>query len=639
MNPKILLTRAAIGLIGLLLSLATAQKTGELPILPTPNGAILRWYLPAQTFPSRGFRLERTNPDGSRSNIAISSPMPKPEVERQKLLDPKLYDYLQKLYSNPPKDSNEKFQRGIFDLKALASSNMARVMGILFEDKGLQAGKKYVYRVIALGSSETLVGLSSVVTGQTPAVPVVEKISSSQTPGRISLSWAVPKNGNGDIVAYRVFKAESNIFVPVQVEPLFPSGAIPNFVDDQISPDKIYQYRISSIDIFGREGQPSQAISVDASLAAPLVPPRILEIATPDDRLELRFTPNQDKRVSQILIYRGSDIDKLTLLTKIAPNAKNFTDSKVIGGISYAYALAVQSGSSISPRSPAKVATAINSTPPKTPSQAKISSSTNSLSLTWAANPEPDLWGYLIYRSTNKDTALKDAVLLNPTPLKTPKFTDTLLQGSTLEYSYQIVAINTSAIRSQPSQTISASLTDQTPPATPILLNVSPLENSVGLTFSSSDPDTTQILIYRVSPQGRLQLIKKLAANATGYIDTTAIANLPYVYTIIAIDKNGNRSQASNRMVGTAVLTQAPPVPSVKIQISNNTAVLTWTRAKPRTYFIIYQQRGTQWIQISEVIDATSYTLQTIKKGEKYALRSIDLAGNLSEYSNTLEIR
>jgi hypothetical protein len=636
---KTLIKQVALLLLSLSSSFAVAQKTGELPILPTPNGAIIRWYLPNQTFPSQGFRLERTNPDGSRSNIVIQSPMPKNEVEQSKLLDPKLFDYLQKLYSNPPKDSNEKFQRGIFDLKALTDPSMARVMGVLYEDKGLQANKKYVYRVLALTPTPTLIGSSSVITGQTPDVPVVQKIIANQIPNRITLTWAEPSQGNADIVAYRVFKAENNnIFVPVQVQPLFPSGKTPNFVDDKISATKIYQYSISSIDVFGREGKRSAAIRVDASLSAPLTAPRILEIATPDDRLELRFTPTQDNRVTQILIYRGSNIDKLVLLTKIDANATSFTDLNVRGGTAYAYALAVQSGTSISPRSAARVATAINTTPPKAPSNLKISSTTKTITLTWAASPEPDVWGYLIYRANTRQTTLKDAALLNQAPIKTTTYTDTLTEGSNQEFTYQIITINTSAIRSQPSL-ISLSLIDKTPPATPTLFNVTSLENSIGLTFSSSDPDTVQILIYRISPQGRLQLVKKLAANATGYIDTSPIPNLPYVYTIIAIDAKGNRSQPSNRMVGTAVLTQAPPTPMVTLQIKNNTATLTWTRTKPRTYYILYQQRNNQWIQITEVIDATTYTLKNIKKGEKYAIRATDLAGNLSPFSNTLEIR
>ena len=615
-------------------SLAAAQKTGELPILPTPNGAVLRWYLPNQTFPSAGFRLERTNPDGTKTQVAIASPMPKAEVERQKLLDPKLYDYLQKLYSSPPQTDNEKFQRSIFDLKALSDPKMARVLGVLYTDSGLQTGKKYSYRVLA-GSS--VVGLSSVVTGKSPTVAVVAKITPSLTPSKITLTWAVPQGG--DIVAYRVFKADSsNIFVPVSAEPIFASGTNPSYTDNAITPDRIFQYSISSLDIFGREGARSAVIRVNASLAAPLVAPRIIDIARPDDRLELRFTPVTDKRVTQIWVYRGSNIDKLALLAKLPATASSYKDNAVLGGTSYAYALAVQTGSSLSPRGAAKVATAVNTTPPKMPSQTTIKADTKTVLLTWAKNSEKDLAGYLIYRSNRKTTPLNQADLLTGAPIKAANYTDTLPVGSDLTYVYRIVAINTSGVRSAPSAFVAATLTDKTPPAAPVLVNVTALENSVGLTFQNSDPDAVRLELYRVSPQGRLQLVKKLAPNVTGFIDTTAIANLPYVYTLIAIDAKGNRSSASNRMVGTAVLTLPPAVPVAKIQVKNGVALLTWTRAKPRTYFIIYKQRGTEWIQITEVIDDTKYSLAGVKKGEKYTIRAIDLAGNLSDYSAPLEI-
>lgn len=617
-------------------SLAHAQKTGELPILPTPNGAVIRWYLPSQTFPTgNAFRLERTNPDGSKTNISIPSPLTRDKVEQQKLLDIKLYDYLAKLYSAPPKTDNEKFQRGIFDLKALADPKLSSALGILHTDSGLQAGKKYTYRVFA-GSSQ--VGSSSVVTGKSPAVPVVGKISAKLSPTRIALSWAAPQNA--DVVAYRVLKAEgSGAFVPVQLEPLFPSGATPNFVDDKFDSTKTYRYALLCIDLFGREGQPSQSLSVDAREAAPLEPPRLVDIARTDDQLELRFTPITDKRVSEIVIYRGGNVDKLLPYSKIKANSSSFIDKNVLGGTSYAYALAVQAGQTLSPRSMAKVAIAINTTPPKTPSGIKVVADTKTIKLSWAKNLEKDFWGYLLYRSSSKTAPLAESTLLTGKPISQNSYTDTQPQGLDQQFFYRLVALNTSGTRSLASAVVGATLTDKTPPTAPVLLNVSALENSVGLSFNSTDSDTVQILVFRVSPQGRLQLVKRLPANATGFIDTTMIPNIPYVYTVFAVDKNGNRSKPSNNMVGTAVMREAPPMPSgIKLSFKNGKATLTWTRAKARTYFVLYRQRGEDWIQISEVLDATTYTFSA-QKGEKYALRAIDLAGNLSKYSAVLEIK
>jgi fibronectin type 3 domain-containing protein len=631
--------RVGFGLMTVLVvfsSLAHAQKTGELPILPTPNGAVLRWYLPNQTFPSgKAFRLERTNPDGSRTNIAVQSPMPRAEVERQKLVDTKLFDYLEQLYSTPPTNDNEKFQRGIFDLKALADPKLSRALGVIYTDSGLQTGKKYSYKVF-VGTAQ--LGASSVVTGQSPAVPVVGRITPSLAPTRISLSWATP--ANADVVAYRVLKAEgSGAFVPVQLEPYFPNGNTPSFVDDNFDPSKTYRYAVSSIDIFGREGKQSLAIAVDARDAAPLTPPRLLDIARLDDRLELRFTPVEDKRVTEIVVFRGSNVDKLLPYTKIPANSRSFVDKNVVGGTSYAYALAVQAKQALSGRSSPKVAKAINTTPPKTPSGLKTVTDTKTIRLTWAKNPEKDLLGYLVYRSSSKTAALSEAALLTGKPISQNSFTDTQPEGLNQQFFYRIVAQNTSGVRSVASGVIGATLTDKTPPVAPVLLNVSALENSVGLTFNSTDPETVQLLVFRVSPQGRLQLVKKLPANATGFIDTTMIPNLPYVYTVFAVDKNGNRSKPSNSMVGTAVLREAPPTPTnIKLVFKNGKATLTWTRAKARTYVVVYRQRGSEWIQVSEVLDATTHTFSA-QKGEKYALRAIDLAGNLSQYTAPIEIK
>ncbi|MFN3265696.1 MAG: hypothetical protein ACK41E_02545 [Deinococcales bacterium] len=631
---KIFVRAAWLGL--LFSSLAYAQKTGELPILPTPNGAILRWYLPAQTFPNgNAFRLERSNPDGSKTNIKVQSPLPRALILEQKLLDTKLYDYLVRLYTTPPKSDSEKFQRGIFDLKALADPKLSRVLGVLYSDSKLLAGKKYTYRVF-VGNAQ--LGAASVTTGQSPAVPVVGRITPSLSPTRITLAWATPTAGN--IVAYRIFRAEGNgALLPLQLEPFLPSGKTPQFVDDSFEPNKTYRYAVSSIDIFGREGKPSATISVDARDAAPLEPPRLLDIVRLDDRLELRFAPILDKRVREIVVYRGSNVDKLLPYATIPASTKSFTDSKVIPGTSYAYALAVRTGQTQSARGNPKVAKAINTTPPKPPGGVKVVADSKTFKVSWAKSLEPDLQGYLVYRSSSKTTPLSESTLLSGSPITQTSFTDTQPEGLEQTYFYRVVAVNTSGVRSSASTPVAATQQDKTPPAPPVLLNVKALENSIGLSFSNTDPETVQLLLFRISPQGRVQLVKKLPANASGFIDTTMIPNIPYVYTLFALDKNGNRSKPSNSMVGTAVLREAPPAPSgVKLEFKNSKATLTWNRAKARTYFVLYRQRGSEWIQVSEVIDATTYTFGA-QKGEKYALRAIDLAGNLSDYSAILEIK
>ena len=64
-NPrKILMTMLGIGLLA---APVNAAKVGGLAALPTPDGAILRWYLPGQMIPKGGFTLHRSGTNGEEN--------------------------------------------------------------------------------------------------------------------------------------------------------------------------------------------------------------------------------------------------------------------------------------------------------------------------------------------------------------------------------------------------------------------------------------------------------------------------------------------------------------------------------------------------------------------------------------------
>jgi hypothetical protein len=91
--------------------------------------------------------------------------------------------------------------------------------------------------------------------------------------------------------------------------------------------------------------------------------------------------------------------------------------------------------------------------PPSPPASITIAASPNSISLFFAANPEKDISGYKIYRSTDNATPLEDWELLTPEPIQTNTFRDQNV-NSGIRYFYYLTAVDKFGNVSQPSEII-----------------------------------------------------------------------------------------------------------------------------------------------------------------------------------------
>jgi fibronectin type 3 domain-containing protein len=91
---------------------------------------------------------------------------------------------------------------------------------------------------------------------------------------------------------------------------------------------------------------------------------------------------------------------------------------------------------------------------PSVPSALTIAAAPNNLSIFFAVNPEQDIAGYSIYRSTNSNQPKSDWTLLNSELLKTNTFQDTKVESGKTYY-YYLIAVDTSGNGSQPSEIVS----------------------------------------------------------------------------------------------------------------------------------------------------------------------------------------
>jgi fibronectin type 3 domain-containing protein len=92
--------------------------------------------------------------------------------------------------------------------------------------------------------------------------------------------------------------------------------------------------------------------------------------------------------------------------------------------------------------------------PPAPPDLATPNAVTGRIALFWSANQEPDLAGYILYRSTDPNLPPKSWTRLTPEIYTKTTFTDTNVEtGKT--YYYYVIAVDTAGNQSNPSRVVS----------------------------------------------------------------------------------------------------------------------------------------------------------------------------------------
>lgn len=159
-------------------------------------------------------------------------------------------------------------------------------------------------------------------------------------------------------------------------------------------------------------------------------------------------------------IYRStSDNETAKILNKTPINQTKFDDQSSEFGKYYLYfTRTVSLGSNGEPvesleSNIVKISPKDNF-PPSPPSAITIAAAPNNLSIFFAANPEKDLAGYRIYRSTNKNLPLAEWQNLTAELLKTNTFQDLKVEAGKTYY-YYLTAEDTAGNVSAPSEIVS----------------------------------------------------------------------------------------------------------------------------------------------------------------------------------------
>ncbi|MEM9819454.1 MAG: hypothetical protein AAF985_00220 [Bacteroidota bacterium] len=274
---------------------------------------------------------------------------------------------------------------------------------------------------------------------------------------------------------------------------------------------------------------------------------------TTDNQADIRWSLDDrfNRLIDHFEIYRAGDLDGTyeSILTDIPPSQRSILIPMREKRNYFSVAIVPKDGPII--RSFSTFVMGQDTTPP-IPPQNFVGSidSTGILRLSWKQNTEEDLWGYKVFRSEYLNDEFGN---LHPSPIQDTLYVDTInLNSITEKIHYTVIALDKRNNRSHFAPIISLERPDTIPPTSPLIRQVTFMEDSIQITWaasSSKDAVLHQLFRRGINESAWELIAEQKSANAINvFVDTLFQYDETYVYTAIAHDDAQQRSTPSRPM-------------------------------------------------------------------------------------------
>lgn len=420
-----------------------------------------------------------------------------------------------------------------------------------------------------------------------------------------------------------------------------------------------YAYTVRVVDRAGWEGEPSNALTLEVDLTPPnarIGSPRQGEVVADLVDIEGTAHSKDDFKAYRLFVGQGSDPAQWQLIHQSAVPTP-------YGRLAQWDCLALTSGELYTLKLEAediagniaehRVGVTIDNQAPAPPvllTAAARPQPGNIIDVTWQANSEPDLAGYLLYRNGVLVNASAE-VAGEPTPhlIDATTYADESLFDGT--YEYYLLAVDNAGNLSVPSNTLSTSIDLQAPQA--IISDPQPsrqFDQSLMIQAVSQDQDIASVQIqYK-------------AAAAADYIDLgAALTGRPYItylnpaelglayghYHLRAVATDlGGRTDSQPAAITVEYRDVTPPAAPVGVQttVDGGQVTLTWTANSESDLagYDIYQigSDGPTLLNATPVSEPTYIAGETeeLPDGDLYfQVFAVDTTGNQSNGSEVVE--
>ena len=563
------------------------RATGLAVVYDPARGAMLRWALPPadQRIP-KSFRVERSVSGVKKviGELSVGVNSSGLDAEKQKALQ----HYLT-LEAEPDRESNPEkkkaFVQAVFgtQLIAAASPAAAAFLGLTIDDPTAPRGANVVYTVFAVagtGSPERMFAASL------PA-----KLEPIPPPGpppgfraelqrnKVGLFWSTPDpaaKNPAAAVTYEIRRRDpagkAELLTPEPILKLRDTGKTPapGFVDGKPLVEVRASYTITAVDLFGRRGPESNPVDTFMPDFAGLDPPSRIVARNAGGRTTITWEATPSSRRAGWKIMRAINPEAVgEPLTTEPLKTQTFSDTTGQPGTAYYYQIfAVNQRGETSLPGISQGVVFKSGKSPSPPSKLTAERKTGRIILTWQAPADP-VAGYQVERSIEG----KDWTILSSTVTAEPRYEDVYSRDATGTFLYRVVSWSYEDSKSVPSEVITVTLADTSPPLVPIVNGIDGTDGKVVLRFTprggADDAAGFYILRSRTATEpGQVVNAAMLKSDVAELTDSDVEAGSTYFYRVVAVDTAGNRSEPTNPvsvLVAEPVL-PAPPAPKARFE-------------------------------------------------------------------------
>jgi hypothetical protein len=634
----------------------TAQEaSGALFAASDGKGHIsLLWFPPPSKWPAGGWRLSDSTGQVlvPQINMGDAAALQSLSVE-----DADAIRKLPAVLAQPDATPKRKQLINIIGLRAFSEPDYARALGLSRTLENVAAGSR-TYKVEGLDSAGKPTGLqlasSAVDSSQaTPLSPAPAGVQVKVDERGVSLFWEAPaENRQLPVIAYAIERdGGGQSSAAVTAKPVIPGSRwdpkIPLALDRNAPPNEMLTYRVFSVDAFGRRSTGTSIRIFYPDLHA-LEPPQPVTATAGAGKIVLSWPAQQKPNLSGYIVERAflyAGPYEALAAQALPPGTTQYEDATVRGGTTYYYRVrAVNSRGDLGNPSSAATAQPRNpAAPPKIDGLAADTGQTR-VRLTWKPVDLPVAGYFVERRAITGSAGVENWVRLNPHVTPEPLYDDYLGLSSDAKMEYRVLAVGFDNVEGLASASVQVVLADRSLPGAPSITGSSGADGKSLLNFVPADEKTAQFLVLRSGREGDLGVVigDPLPGDARQFTDLYVSPGEKYWYRLVAVDKNGNRSDPT-RPVALRVGSPQIPAPQAPTAEFANTpyphVTLQFQSPPSGLSAIVERQDQNGWIRIAGPMAAQTATDNTVPSGSvAYRISYVSADGKVGPASATATI-
>jgi hypothetical protein len=517
----------------------------------------------------------------------------------------------------------------------------AKGHGLFYEDKNVKPNAVYVYRIsLWENPTDVIVESTSIVASMKEyfSLPKPRDFSIEFKDRKALLRWDV-RYDKGIFGAYFIEKSEDGInFKQVNNVPYVQAGSDDKEVNVYFFQDSLAQngkecsYRIKGANMFGVDGPYSDIVKgkgvsdmdIQVVIDSVLIPNK--------EQVKLKWSVDGDdvKKVVGYNVLKSDKSDGIFIKSNnsVISNANiSFTDKNSENTTYYIVEAIGDQGQTV--RSFSKLIMREDTMAPAIPINlaGRINDTTGVVEISWAANTEPDLIGYKVYRSSNSEAK---AISIHDKLITINQYRDTISLKSLNSFLYYyIVAFDENMNPSDMSAVLKIKRPDTIKPVAPVFKDVYVSGDSIYLKWiNSSSKDLAGVFLDRIDLDSnikvRLDSFDFSLEQKTSYIDAAYEIGRKYQYTLETRDLSGNKTLLKSTILDTETgIRSAMNTLKAKADLEKNIIKLSWEYEGPEKVisYTLFKAKNSMNPMILSTLkpNQVTYTDNDLKLGNEYS--------------------